>query len=75
MRSRAKASMSASPPDTRKCAICGKPQDEAYRPFCSKRCADIDLGRWFKGNYSIPGGPADDADNAVPDIESPSNDD
>jgi endogenous inhibitor of DNA gyrase (YacG/DUF329 family) len=75
MRSRAKASMSASPPDTRKCAICGKPQDEAYRPFCSKRCADIDLGRWLKGNYSIPGGPADEADNVVPNIENPSNDD
>ena len=45
MRSRAKASMSASPPETRKCALCGKPQDQAYRPFCSKRCADIDLGR------------------------------
>jgi uncharacterized protein len=26
----------------------------AYRPFCSKRCADIDLGRWLKENYRIP---------------------
>jgi endogenous inhibitor of DNA gyrase (YacG/DUF329 family) len=37
-----------------KCVICGKPQDEKYRPFCSKRCADVDLNRWFSGAYSIP---------------------
>ena len=34
--------------------ICGKPQDAKFRPFCSKRCADIDLGRWLKGGYAIP---------------------
>ena len=38
----------------RKCAVCGKPQDEKYRPFCSKRCADVDLNRWFSGKYAIP---------------------
>jgi len=38
----------------RKCPICGKPADTVLRPFCSKRCADIDLGRWFKGSYAIP---------------------
>ncbi|HJS79435.1 MAG TPA: DNA gyrase inhibitor YacG [Vitreimonas sp.] len=38
----------------RKCVICGKPQDEKYRPFCSKRCADVDLNRWFSGRYAIP---------------------
>lgn len=37
------------------CPICSKPSDEAAKPFCSKRCADIDLGRWLKGNYAIPG--------------------
>ena len=36
------------------CAICRKPQDEAYRPFCSKRCADVDLQRWFTGRYAVP---------------------
>lgn len=35
------------------CPICGKPTEHRYRPFCSKRCADIDLGRWFKGVYRI----------------------
>lgn len=39
---------------TRICAICRKPQDEAYRPFCSKRCADVDLQRWFTGRYAVP---------------------
>lgn len=37
-----------------KCVICGKPQDEKYRPFCSKRCADVDLNRWFSGKYAFP---------------------
>lgn len=36
------------------CPICGKPADAAYRPFCSKRCADIDLHRWLSGNYRVP---------------------
>ena len=40
-----------------KCPICGKPQDTAYRPFCSKRCSDIDLGRWLGGRYAVPGEP------------------
>jgi endogenous inhibitor of DNA gyrase (YacG/DUF329 family) len=42
------------------CSICGKPVAEKYRPFCSKRCADIDLGRWLRGTYVIPGQPLDD---------------
>ena len=37
------------------CPICAKPSIEASKPFCSKRCADIDLGRWLKGTYAIPG--------------------
>jgi uncharacterized protein len=37
-----------------KCVMCGKPQDAKFKPFCCKRCADIDLGRWLKGSYSIP---------------------
>ena len=39
----------------KRCPICGKATDEAYRPFCSKRCADIDLGKWFFGSYTISG--------------------
>lgn len=45
------------------CPICKKTADEGYTPFCSKRCADIDLGRWFKGSYSVPGEDADHADD------------
>lgn len=37
------------------CSICGKPQEARYRPFCSKRCADIDLHKWLSGGYAIPG--------------------
>lgn len=42
------------------CPICRKPADPRYRPFCSKRCADIDLGRWLTGGYVIPGEPAEE---------------
>jgi len=38
----------------RKCPICGSESQMAFRPFCSKRCADIDLGRWFSGSYTVP---------------------
>ncbi|ODT80809.1 MAG: DNA gyrase inhibitor YacG [Pelagibacterium sp. SCN 64-44] len=41
-------------PAERKCPICGKPADEKVKPFCSKRCADIDLNRWLTGAYVIP---------------------
>jgi hypothetical protein len=37
------------------CPICRRrPVEEAYKPFCSKRCADVDLQRWFTGGYVIP---------------------
>ena len=47
------------PPDAEgarrgKCPICGSPTEHRYRPFCSRRCADIDLGRWFNGSYAVP---------------------
>jgi uncharacterized protein len=50
-----------------KCPICGKPAHQDYKPFCSRRCADIDLGRWLKGSYVLPAGPAEDEDTAPPD--------
>ena len=40
------------------CPICGKPRSDRYDPFCSKRCADVDLHRWLKGSYVIPGASA-----------------
>lgn len=36
------------------CPICKKPSVADYAPFCSKRCADVDLGRWLGGTYAIP---------------------
>lgn len=36
------------------CPICGNPTEPATRPFCSKRCAEVDLHRWFSGSYAIP---------------------
>jgi len=45
-----------------KCPICGKPTVQAYRPFCSKACADIDLSRWLGGKYVVPGEPVASAD-------------
>jgi endogenous inhibitor of DNA gyrase (YacG/DUF329 family) len=39
-----------------KCPICGKQAVEQHRPFCSRRCALIDFGRWIGGNYRVPAG-------------------
>jgi len=36
------------------CPICSKPSVAAFKPFCSARCADVDLHRWLKGSYAIP---------------------
>jgi endogenous inhibitor of DNA gyrase (YacG/DUF329 family) len=57
------------------CPICGKPLDVAkprFAPFCSRRCADLDLGRWLKGSYMIPASPEeaeapDPGSDQVPD--------
>jgi uncharacterized protein len=49
-----------------RCPICGKPRDPDYRPFCSKRCADVDLGRWFSGSYAIPVTEEEDEDGETP---------
>jgi hypothetical protein len=51
-----------------RCPICGQPADHAYRPFCCRRCADVDLARWLSGVYAIAGGAAEadeDGDDAV----------
>lgn len=37
------------------CPVCRKPAAADYRPFCSRRCADVDLARWLRGDYVIPG--------------------
>ena len=50
------------PDDQRPCAVCGKLQDLQFKPFCSKRCADIDLNRWLSGVYAVPVKEVDDED-------------
>jgi endogenous inhibitor of DNA gyrase (YacG/DUF329 family) len=53
-----RAEAKAAPGSERKtCAICGKPRDPRYDPFCSKRCADVDLHHWLSGAYVVPGAP------------------
>ena len=49
-----------------KCPICGKPVEAAYRPFCSRRCADVDLQRWLRGAYAVPA----EEDESGPDADS-----
>jgi len=46
---------------TRKCPTCGHDSCVERYPFCSKRCADIDLARWLSGTYFIPSRPEEDA--------------
>jgi hypothetical protein len=48
------------------CPICGKPTVRDYRPFCSRRCADVDLGRWLTESYRIPA-EGDEAEEAPED--------
>ena len=47
------------------CPTCGAPADAKARPFCSSRCADVDLGNWFQGKYAIPA--VDAADDTIID--------
>ena len=46
------------------CPICGRPPEPTLRPFCSRRCADVDLGRWLTAQYVVPG---QDEEAAEPD--------
>jgi uncharacterized protein len=49
------------------CPICGKLPLPQFRPFCSRRCADVDLNRWLSGVYAAPVKPEEDEDGTVPD--------
>ncbi len=39
---------------SRACPMCKKPSTQAFHPFCCKRCADVDLGKWLGGSYAVP---------------------
>lgn len=45
-----------------KCPVCRKPAHPDFTPFCSKRCADVDLNRWLVEGYTIPAVELDDVD-------------
>lgn len=51
------------------CPICYKPTYPAHRPFCSKRCADVDLARWLSGTYAIPSTDPEDIEAALDAVE------
>ncbi len=47
------------------CPICNSKTDPKYRPFCSRRCADRDLGRWMNGAYAVPSNDPEDIEAAI----------
>jgi endogenous inhibitor of DNA gyrase (YacG/DUF329 family) len=53
-------------PDAPSCPMCRKPADPKFRPFCSKRCADLDLHHWLAGTYAVPVVDDEDEDGLKP---------
>ena len=51
------------------CPICDKETEARFRPFCSKRCADVDLAKWLGGGYAIPSDDPDDLDKVIEEME------
>lgn len=51
------------------CPICGGETVAKFRPFCSKRCADVDLAKWLNGQYAVPSEDPDDMDEAIDELE------
>jgi hypothetical protein len=52
-----------------KCPICGKPAQPDHLPFCSRRCADVDLNRWLSGRYVVPAVENEDRPTDADDAE------
>jgi uncharacterized protein len=52
-------------PRASSCPICGKPAAESLRPFCSRRCANVDLNRWLSGVYAVPVKEEEDEDGTA----------
>jgi endogenous inhibitor of DNA gyrase (YacG/DUF329 family) len=51
----------------RPCPVCNKPSQQKFHPFCSSRCAQIDLNRWLGGQYSIPAAESEDDSPDAPE--------
>jgi uncharacterized protein len=57
--------MADSMPGTKSCPICGKPAAAQFRPFCTRRCRNVDLNRWLSGVYAVPLREDEDEDRAT----------
>jgi len=55
------------PLKSRPCPICGKPEAPDHRPFCSRRCADLDLGHWLKEDYRVETDDQPELDESTPE--------
>ena len=55
-----------------RCPVCRKPTQARYRPFCSRRCADVDLAHWLRGDYTLPGIDGEAAEEAIRHLEADS---
>ena len=51
--------------DKNSCPVCSKPVSEQFKPFCSVRCANVDLGKWFSEQYAIPSTDMDENDENI----------
>ncbi|MDE4275046.1 DNA gyrase inhibitor YacG [Phaeobacter gallaeciensis] len=51
------------------CPMCGEETARAYRPFCSRRCADLDLAKWLNGAYAVPSRDPEDIEKALEETE------
>ncbi len=58
-------------PHVPRCPICSKPTVEQFRPFCSRRCTDVDLNRWLSGVYVVPVEAAEDEDGQAEQEQPP----
>jgi endogenous inhibitor of DNA gyrase (YacG/DUF329 family) len=47
------------------CPICSAESTPKYRPFCSRRCADVDLAKWMNGSYAVPSQDPEDIEAAI----------
>ncbi|WP_299076757.1 DNA gyrase inhibitor YacG [uncultured Ruegeria sp.] len=51
------------------CPICSEDTVTQFRPFCSKRCADIDLAKWLNGSYAVPSQREEAGEISISDAE------
>jgi endogenous inhibitor of DNA gyrase (YacG/DUF329 family) len=55
------------------CAMCDRAVDEKFKPFCSKRCADVDLAKWLSGSYAIASDNPEEAEELYQELSKAEN--